>query len=419
MNPFNPYLVFLAACLLAVRALAQAPDDQPAAVAQHTPQPAAQFAPMAQLELQELADDRTEYTRTILKSLPVDSKATLSIDNRFGDVSVSLWDRNEFRVNIVITSSSKDANRAKQALNAVQIDERRDGNAYIFKTMIDSEFEKNQEKNEDGGTITSSRGEERTYPNGLKTSWKASRKESNTSLQITYRISMPKANGLTINNSFGNTIIPDFWAPLSVSSRFGDVTGATLNNASTKIKASFGNVSIRDVQNGNVVMSFGDVDINSGNVLSIQQTYGKLNIGETNKVDVRTSYTDALIGAVRQSGKFKMNYAKQFRVERIGASADKIDVEATYSSVALPMQSTPNCDFDVTVTHGGFTYPTLPNLQLLTQPTTPAPPRMPTGITVTSPPRPARVRQYVGKVGNGDGPSIKVVATYGDVRFNK
>ncbi|RYF48102.1 MAG: hypothetical protein EOO39_47430, partial [Cytophagaceae bacterium] len=201
MSLFNPYLVFAAACLLAAQAFAQSPDDQPASVAQRTPQPASQFAPMAQLELQELADDRTEYTRTILKSLPVDSKATLSIDNRFGDVSVSLWDRNEFRINIVIISSSKDANRAKQALNAVQIDERRDGNAYIFKTVIDSEFEKNQERSKDGETITSSRSDERTYANGLKTTWKSSRKETNTSLQITYRISMPKANGLTINNS--------------------------------------------------------------------------------------------------------------------------------------------------------------------------------------------------------------------------
>lgn len=241
-------------------------------------------------------------------------------------------------------------------------------------------------------------------------------------MRIDYKISMPKTNPLTIKNSFGNVIIPDFWAPLSVQSKVGDVIAARLNHVNTTIKASFGNVTLREMQRGSVDMSFGDLVINSGNVLSIQQTYGKLNIGETNKVDVRTSYTDALIGAVRQSGKFRMNYAKQFRLERIGAAADQIDVEASYSTVALPVQSTPNCDFDVTVTHGGFTYPTLPNLQLLVQPT---PPQVPiSGFVRPAPsvsdvPRPNRPRQYVGRVGTGEGPRIRVVSTYGDVRFNK
>jgi hypothetical protein len=388
MNLFNPYIVIAATCLLAAQAYAQAPDDHPITVAQTAPPPVTWTALSPLIELQEGTEDRTEVHRTIVKSFVVDAKDALSIDNRFGDVNVSLWDRNEMRVEIAITSSSQSADRARQALQAVTLDERREGDTYLFKTVIADGF--------DGGW---KKGDRRNF------------------LRVNYRISMPKANKLAIKNSFGNTTIPDFWAPLSVESSFGNVYGATLNNATTKIKASFGNVSIRDVQNGNVVMSFGDLAINSGNVLSIQQTYGKLNIGETNRVDARTSYTEALIGAVRQSGKFKMNYAKQFRVERIGAAADKIDVEASYSTVALPMQSTPNCDFNVTVTHGGFTYPSLPNLQLSAQPGTPPNPSR--GLAVTVPARPSQARQYVGRVGNGAGLSIKVVSTYGDVRFNK
>ncbi len=388
MNLFNPYIVMTAACLMAAQAFAQTPDDHPVAVAQATPQPPTWTA-LPTIELQEIVDDRTEVHRTIVKSFIVGAKDALSIDNRFGDVTVSLWDRNEMRVEIAITSSSQSADRARQALQAVSLEERREGETYVFKTIIADGF--------DGGW---KKGDRRNF------------------LHVDYRISMPKANRLAIKNSFGNTTIPDFWAPLSVESSFGNVYGATLNNPTNRIKASFGNVSIRDVQNGNVVMSFGDLAINSGNVLSIQQTYGKLNIGETNKVDVRTSYTDALIGAVRQSGKFKMNYAKQFRLERIGAAADKIDVEASYSTVALPMQSTPNCDFDVTVTHGGFTYPSLPNVQLLAQPNTPGTPS-PTAIARPQAGGSSRARQYVGRVGNGEGPRIRVVSTYGDVRFNK
>lgn len=413
MRLFNPRLL-AAACLLSAPIYAQSPAPDAWAVA-------ARPAPEGWGTEPELVD-RTEYTRTILKSIPVDAKAALSIDNRFGDVSVSLWEKNEFRVQIVISASSEEADKASKALNAVQIDERREGDTYLFKTVIDKDYESNPEndKRTGAGVITSSGGESKT--NSGSVNWKFSRKESGTSLRITYRIQMPKGNGLTIKNSFGNTSIPDFWAPLSVSSKFGDVSGAALNSLNTKIKASFGNVTIRELQNGNVNMSFGDLDIHRGNVLRIEQSYGKLNIGETNRVDAKTSYGRALIGIINQYGKFKTSFAEQLQVSKIGPATEHVDVESNYSSVVLPMQSTPNCDFDVTVTNSHFNVPTVPNLRMMTPPNAPAGMNLTGTATPPTPPRtphPARTRQYVGRVGNGEGPRIKVVAVYGDVKFNK
>ena len=417
MNLFNSCLVLVVACLLGARAVAQLPNEHLVTLAQATPQQGWQVTQAAeQNPAEETAADQHRLRRTIVKSFTVDNKAVLGIDNRFGDVSVSLWDRNEIRVEITITSSSEDAGRAKKKLEAVQIDERHEGSTYLFKTIVAKELTDAQEGDEKE-SVTTSTSSEQELPNGLKMSWRSSVKQSGGLIRIDYRISMPKTNRLTIKNSFGDTTLPDFWAPLSVESSFGNVYGSALNNLTNKIKSSFGNVSLRDVQHGDLTMSFGDLDINSGNVLFIQQKHGKLNIGQANKVDMRTSYTHALIGSVKQSGKFRMNYGRQFRVEQIGAGADKIDVEASYTTVALPMQSIPNCNFDITVTHGGFSYPTLSNLQLLTQPGTP--PSPPVGLSLTPPARPARARQYVGKVGNGEGPSIRVVTTYGDVRFNK
>ena len=409
MRLFNPRLL-AAACLLSAPIYAQLPALDAWAVSTRP-------APDS-WDIEPTQTDRTEYTRTMLKSILVDGKAALSIDNRFGDVSVSLWEKNEFRVQIVISASSTDREKAGRALNAVQIDESRDGNTVLLKTLIDRDFEKTQEQDKDGTTNTTHTSGVKIK--GLETNWRVSRKESGTLLRISYRIQMPKGNALTVKNSFGNTSIPDFWAPLSVNSKFGDVSGAALNSLNTKIKASFGNVTIYEMQNGHVDMSFGDLDIHRGNVLRIEQSYGKLNIGEINRVDARTSYGRALIGLINQHGTFKINFAEQFQVSKIGPATEQVDVESNYSSVVLPMQSTPNCDFDVTVTNSQFNLPTLPNLRILTPPT-PPPGMNITGGTLTppTPHRPARTRHYMGRMGNGEGPRIKVVAVYGDVRFNK
>ena len=414
MQPFN-LTIFTAACLLSGAAVAQQSGWSPA-VAQAPLPPA---APAAISDQDWAVDERTQLHRTIIKSLTVDEKAGLAIENRFGDVNVSTWDRNEFRVEISVTASASDAARARKALDAVRIDEQKNDQFYVFHTVIDNEVDPRQtaDKNINGtGTVTrslSSSGSD----GQMQASWRITRKESNNALRIDYKLSMPRANKLTVKNSFGNVSIPDFWAPLSVESKFGDVTGGTLHNPSTVIRASFGNVILREVQNGNVNMSFGDLDINRGNVLRVEQKYGKLNIGEANRVDARTSYGETLIGAIRQSGKFKTSFAKQFRVAKIGPGTDHIDVESTYSMVVLPMQSMPNCDFDVTVTNSAFNVPALPNLKMTTQPDrmTPA---VANGFS-SEPARTSRARQYVGRVGNGEGPRIRVVATYGDVKFNK
>ncbi|MBO0935201.1 DUF4097 family beta strand repeat protein [Fibrella sp. HMF5335] len=334
---------------------------RPARVERWTPQP----------------DDRTELHRTIVKSYTVTAKDALSVDNHFGDVTVTLWERNEMRVEVAVTSSSDKPERARKVLDAVTIDEQRKDDTFSFKTIIADGF--------DGG-------------------WKKGDRQNY--LRVDYRISMPKANRLAIKNSFGNTTIPNFWAPLSLSSKFGNVYGADFNNPNTRIQAEFGNVSIRDIQNGTLTMSFGDIDINSGNVLSIVQDYGKLKIGETNQVDARMSYADASIGLIRQSAKLRLNYARRFLLGQVGASANKIDVEANYSTVAMPVQNESNGNFDITVTHGGFSYPNLPSFRLTTPPSPPSLPR-----------RPSQTRQYIGQFGTGGGPHIRVVATYGDVRF--
>lgn len=378
-NRFN----LLAVCLLASAAGYAQPE--PATLPPLPPTPperivaayASTPSPVDPLAAQEGTQERTELHRRLIKSYAVTPSDVLSIDNHFGDVTVSHWDRSEMRVEVVITSSSENAERARRALEAVTINEDHKDNAHGFKTHIAEAFS--------GG-----------WKKGDRTNF----------LRVDYRIAMPRANGLTIRNKFGNVNIPDFSAPLAVESQFGNIYGAAMTNPATTINASFGNVSIRDVQNGKVKMEFGDLDISSGNVLTIVQNYGKLRIGETNRVDVNMSYADAIIGAIRQSGKLNMNYTKQFRLEQLPASADQLEVNAKFSSVALPVQTQTHCDFDITVTNGGFTYPTLPNLHLISQPG-----------SAQAAPRAGKRQQYVGRVGDGDGPRIRVVSVFGDVKF--
>ncbi len=376
MSRFNHILLAAACFSLVVPAWAQHPAPRPLLATADQP---------ADIDPETTAGERTELRRTVVKSMSADPKMTLAIENQFGDVAVSVWERAEIRVDMTIISSADDPQRARMALNAVTLDEQRQGDTYLFRTVI---------------------------AGGTDTNWK--RRDRTNFLRVDYRISMPKTNSLSIKNKFGNTILPDFWAPLSVESSFGNVSGAALNSLETNIRSSFGNVSLRDVAHGTLTMSFGDLDINSGNVLTINQTHGKLNIGEANRVEARTSYGEALIGAIKGSGKFKTNYARQFRVGRIGPAANQIDVESNYSSVALPLQSVPNCDFNVTMTNGTFNVPELANLRMTVPPPTP-----PVGALAPMPPRPPRARHYAGQVGTGAGPRIRVVATYGEVRFNK
>lgn len=287
-----------------------------------------------------------EKKKSVIKIYDVSGKDNLLIDNQFGQVKINLWEKSEIRIDVKITANANDDNRAQQYLNGVEIEDKREGDQIRFRTII------NKNGNPDWN---------RRNNNGEK-----------NFVHIDYTVSMPKNTPLIVKNRFGTTNIPFFMAPLIVQSMHGNFIATDLSGSKNDIDVSYGKAEIQQLLNGNL-------DI---------------------------AYSGGRIGTLKGSSKIKFSYSGGFKIDALNESAENVDIQASYSSLTIPMENN-NCNFDVTVSYGGFNYPSDRNVS----------------FTQNDDERkdnshryiPRMTKQYIGKIGKGNGTKVKIVSKYGQV----
>jgi hypothetical protein len=168
--------------------------------------------------------------RNISRTFPAAGNA-LSIDNSFGDVTVTTWDRNEIKVDIHIEASSNQKDIAEKAFDNLDIIESKDGNTIKFKTTT----EKNKGAN-----------------------WSC--KICRITMDVSYTIQIPAGNSLKIDNSFGAIKIPDYKGPVSLVSKFGSLQAGTLVNVE-KVWVEFGKANLKSLNNTNATFKFSTIVI--------------------------------------------------------------------------------------------------------------------------------------------------------------
>lgn len=174
--------------------------------------------------------------RTISKTYSAAGNS-LQIDNSFGDVNVTTWDRNEIKVDIHIESSSNQKEVAEKSFDNIDVIESKDGNTIKFKTTT----EKNKGSN-----------------------WSC--KNCSNTMNITYTIQIPAGNSLKIENSFGAIKIPDYNGTVSLVSKFGSLTAGKLPKAE-KVWVEFGKAIVKSMSNVTATFKFSSVTVEnlSGN----------------------------------------------------------------------------------------------------------------------------------------------------------
>ncbi len=203
-------------------------------------------------------------TKAVNKSYNVSSSDKLNIQNSFGSVKVTTWDRNEIKVDVDIEVSATTEALAQKMIDRISVTEAKNGSEISFKTSM-----------KDNNTNNS--------------------KDEKSTMHINYSISMPANNPLTVKNEFGKTTIPDFKGEIDLTSKFGSLTAGNLANIKG-IHVEFGKANLANINSAPVTIKF------SKAVISKLSGAVKLNLEFCNSVrltldnnltslDLKTSYS--------------------------------------------------------------------------------------------------------------------------------
>lgn len=230
--------------------------------------------------------------KLINKSYDVTADDRLSIDNQFGNVVVSTWDKEQITVDIEISARASTDQRAQDIMNRIDVKDSRDGHDIRFKTNVEEIHNGNNKHKND---------------------------ENDRSFYIDYVIHMPGTNRLSIENSFGKTEVPAFKGPVSLTSKFGSLNTGKLDNVD-QIDVEFGKAYITAVNNGKIVFKFNK-----------ESRIGKVE------------------GNVRISSEFSQNV--QFNV---ADDIQELSVFESYSGVRMVVDKDLSAEFEIHTSFGHF-----------------------------------------------------------------
>jgi len=261
---------------------------------------------------------------------------TLNIENRFGHIKITTWDKNEIKVDIHLETSSTDKEFTEKSFERMDVEESKDGNNISLKTILNKGGEKNVSCNNCSNTII-----------------------------VDYDIHIPTNNALKIQNSFGDVTIPDYTGPVSLTVKYGELIAGKLTRPE-KIEVAFGEADLKSLSNIDLEFKYSKVTIGSltGNCklkfsfcgyskvnldngltsLTLNDSYSSVHLVPPAKLaasyTINTSYgsfvdkTDIGINRTDTPSRYGSDLSRRFE-GKSGAGTVKIDIKSSFGKIMI------------------------------------------------------------------------------------
>jgi hypothetical protein len=240
-------------------------------------------------------------SKSINKSYKVEADHELEIENKFGEVKITTWDKNEIVVNIIISVESNSEKGTMKRLNNidVRIDEGAD------KTSFETYFKDDKDNNSKG----------------------------KSEMSIDYEVKMPKSNNLSLSNSFGAFIINDLNGQADITVKFGSARIGKLNHSDNEINVEFSDpVEIDHLESGRISVKYSKMKLNSSTLLDLDSEFSNSEIEGVGKLDL-----DIKFGSFKIDQLIEADVNSNMSSIQINTLMERGDFEAKYGSLTIDL----------------------------------------------------------------------------------
>lgn len=340
---------------------------------------------------------KEEATKTIQKSFPISTTGTLTVDNKYGDVDIEVWNKAEVNFVISITVKANSADKAKKGLDEIDVNFTNSTQQVAARTMI----------------------------NGTKSSgWFNWWGDSNKSYKINYKIKCPNTLLAELTNKYGNVALPNWIGKVDLTLSYGNAKLGTISDylnstvkygnlvASTidkaritiqysdmkvtsikdfKLSASYSELEANDVKDLSLTGNYNDYVITNVGRLDITGNYNDLEIGNCGAIRVKSAYTDVMIKQLSGDVSISQSYGS-FEATSVSTNSKTIVASLSYTDLTLGSN-----DYTLAFS-GSYSKPALSN-----------------SANITTQSKSGSSYSCTAKIGNTNANKITVNTSYGSV----
>jgi len=204
--------------------------------------------------------------RITTKSYPMTNEGELTLENKYGDVIISGWEKDSIRIKIDIRVKKKSESDAKELLDRIDMKTTLFGRYVAVTTEI-----------QDKGDSFLSRLFNELNPIDFDKS----------DVDINYEINIPNKAGIEVNNYFGDVILTDWTGKLKTDLRHGDLK-ITEPLADANLNISFGSINCRSIDKAFIELRNGKLKIQDSKDLKLNSNGSGIDLGRIGFLDLES-----------------------------------------------------------------------------------------------------------------------------------
>lgn len=293
------------------------------------------------------AFDNKEFTKKFHEEYTADVSTILRIKNKFGDVNLEDWNKDQVVIDVTITVNTDNEDKANRVFERINISISKEGNLISAITDIDDKI------------------------------------NNSGKFSIDYAVKAPQYIILELKNKFGNVFINDLSGKVEIYVGYGNLMINSLSRADEDplniIDLSYCNkASIGEVAKAKVMIKYSKIDILNSEKIVLYSKYSKIKIEKVNTliseaaydtykieemVDFSSigKYCDYSINKVMNSIDIEIKYGN-FSVDYVSPEFESIQSESKYGKVHFGIAENASYKIDAEVQYGDVDHPSSDNL---------------------------------------------------------
>jgi hypothetical protein len=282
--------------------------------------------------------------KKIKKEFKVSANDLLMVNNRYGNIDVTTWDRDLIVIEVLIRTTGKDKEMVQKKLDHIDIDFKQSDGEVNAKTVIERS----------------------------NTSWwnNLFGDNNNVNMEINYRIKAPSTNNIDLKNDYGNISIDKLKGNASISCDYGSLQiGELLGNKNrlnfdytrgsnfgyikrARINADYSEFTIDEAGTLELIADYTDTSILKVENLSLNNDYGSLKIDKVRNLKGQGDYLGVKLERVYGMVHLEMDYGS-LKIKKLMPSMKSFDLDIDYTSVKIGYDKEAPFSFDISTSYGG------------------------------------------------------------------
>ena len=284
-----------------------------------------------------------EKSRVIKKEFSVNSDAKVDLNNRYGNLNITTWNKNKVEIEVTITVKGNDLDDVQERLANIDVEFNASSSLVEAKTIFEKE----------------------------RKSWSWWKSSKNINYKINYVVKMPKSNSVDLDNDYGSIYLSDLDGKADINCDYGkiDVGELSANNnninldycsnsvidfmRSGNVNVDYSKIAIDKTENVKVNSDYSTVKLGTTKNVDFNSDYGSISINEATNVNGNSDYASMRFGTIRKNLKIDTDYGS-ISVKNLAKGFESVDIDGQYAGIRIGVDADAVFNFEIDLQYAGF-----------------------------------------------------------------